>query len=131
MIRSILLVEDDLLDQTMFKLSFKNQEPAVSIACACNGLEAIQFLKNTIPDIIFLDQNMPEMNGLEFLKIIKSDKLLCQIPVVVFTPSLYLNKHNEDLLSQGAYGYVLKDLSMTGPGSVKGIIKQINKQSAA
>ena len=56
---------------------------------AKNGEEALQILENkaNIPDIILLDLNMPKINGIEFLSIIKKDNDLNHIPVIILTTS--------------------------------------------
>jgi len=55
-----------------------------------DGEEALEYLRgqgNQKPCIILLDLNMPKMNGIEFLKIVKADEELKKIPVVVLTTS--------------------------------------------
>jgi len=62
---------------------------------------------NPRPCLILLDLNMPRMNGLEFLKVIKNDEELKKIPVVVLTNS----KGDEDMLQSyryGVAGYIVK-----------------------
>jgi len=55
-----------------------------------NGEEALDYLKsesNDSPCVILLDLNMPKMNGIEFLKIIKVDEVLKEIPIIALTTS--------------------------------------------
>lgn len=56
---------------------------------ATNGKIALEKLKETtsLPDIIFLDLNMPIMNGFEFLIQIKKETTLCNIPIGIFSTS--------------------------------------------
>lgn len=63
----ILLVDDDPIFLTLAELAIKKEIDTVQIFKAMNGEEAIEFLKNESVDIIFLDLNMPIMNGWEFL----------------------------------------------------------------
>lgn len=63
----ILLVDDDPIFLTLAELAIKKESEEVEIFKAMNGEEAINFLKNQSVDIIFLDLNMPVMNGWEFL----------------------------------------------------------------
>jgi CheY-like chemotaxis protein len=76
-----------------------------------NGEDALKLLKQngTLPDIILLDLNMPKVNGIEFLKILKVDERLKYIPTIVLTTS----NNQRDLLECfkiGIAGYVLKPL---------------------
>ncbi|WP_370090205.1 response regulator [Ekhidna sp.] len=63
----ILLVDDDPIFLTLAELAIKKEQTSIEIFKAMNGEEAIEFLKNQSVDIIFLDLNMPVMNGWEFL----------------------------------------------------------------
>lgn len=108
---SILFIEDDMIERMKFertvsKLGFENK-----IIEASNGEEALHILeqKGAIPNIIFLDLNMPRISGLEFLQKLKSDERLRFIPTIVLTTS---NNH-KDLLECyriGIAGYILKPL---------------------
>ncbi len=78
---------------------------------AKNGEEALKCLedKSNIPDLILLDLNMPKISGIEFLKIIKANKDLLHIPIVILTTS----NNQKDLIEcykTGMSGYVLKPL---------------------
>ena len=64
----ILLVDDDPIFLTLAELAIKKESNSVEIYKAMNGEEAIEFLKKRNVDIIFLDLNMPIMNGWEFLE---------------------------------------------------------------
>jgi len=76
-----------------------------------NGEEALSFLEDrtNMPDIILLDLNMPKINGIEFLKILKRDEDLKHIPTIILTTS----SNQKDLLEcyrTGMSGYILKPL---------------------
>lgn len=108
--RPILLVEDDQIDIMTVKRALKKLNVTNQVASVVNGEEALKVLRNSEcikPAIILLDLNMPRMNGIEFLKIIKDDKNLCRIPVVVLTTS----QEEQDkrwCFSLGVAGYMLK-----------------------
>lgn len=63
----ILLVDDDPIFLTLAELAIKKEQESIEIFKAMNGEEAIKFLQSQSVDIIFLDLNMPVMNGWEFL----------------------------------------------------------------
>lgn len=69
-LNKILLVDDDPIFLTLAELAIKKERNQVEIFKAMNGEEAISFLKNQSVDIIFLDLNMPVMNGWEFLDVL-------------------------------------------------------------
>jgi CheY-like chemotaxis protein len=85
--KSILLVEDDQDDQIFFIEALSEIENATLYDVANNGKEALDRLQNQVmlPDLIFMDINMPMMNGIECLtEIIKNPKTT-NIPVVMLT----------------------------------------------
>lgn len=111
---TILLVEDDEIDAEAFVRSFKRQRIANPVRVAKDGIEALELLRGdgeheplAKPYMILLDLNMPRMNGIEFLKEIRSDSLLCKAVVFILTTS----ESDRDILS--AYenqvaGYMVK-----------------------
>jgi CheY-like chemotaxis protein len=110
---NILLVEDDEVDVMNVKRAFSKNNIKNPLFVAGNGVEALEMLENNIvplPKIIILDINMPKMNGIEFLKVMRADEKLKNISVFVMTTS------NEDSDKIKAYnlnvaGYILKPLS--------------------
>ena len=72
------------------KRAFKDLNVTNPLAHSVNGEVALNYLQdhnNEKPCVILLDLNMPKMNGTEFLKVIKADQELKQIPVIVLTTS--------------------------------------------
>lgn len=108
---NILLIEDDTIEVMKFNRVVKTLNLNHKIIEANNGEEALEILriKEIIPDIILLDLNMPKLNGLEFLRILKNDESLKFIPSIVLTTS---NNHKDVLecYKIGIAGYVLKPL---------------------
>jgi CheY-like chemotaxis protein len=88
--KPILLVEDDRVDAMTIKRALKELNITNLLVHTLNGEEAVNHLRNESnesPCIILLDLNMPKMNGIEFLKIIKANDEFKKIPVVVVTTS--------------------------------------------
>lgn len=113
----ILLVEDDQVDVMTVERAFKKNKIINPLFVSPNGEEALKFLRHEgvyrevekypRPGIILLDLNMPVMNGIEFLKVVKSDGDLKRIPVIVLTTS----KEEEDRFksfSLSVAGYIIK-----------------------
>ncbi|MDV2993958.1 MAG: Response regulator rcp1 [Chroococcidiopsis sp. SAG 2025] len=115
----ILLVEDDEVDVMNVKRAFKKNNITNSLYTASDGIEALSILRGSegepspIPQerrLILLDLNMPRMNGIEFLRELRGDANLKQIPVVMLTT------YNEDRDKVEAYnlnvaGYILKPVT--------------------
>jgi len=112
----ILLVEDDELDVISVERSLKKISQEHKLYTAYNGIEALEMLKNAdgelnfVPDLILLDLNMPKMNGIEFLKVLKNDEVLSAVDVLVMTTSGddADRKVTEGL---GVSGYLIKPLN--------------------
>ena len=87
--KTFMLVDDDADDRELFTLALQNVAPAVHLRCFKNGSEAIQHLKTTSTraDLIFLDLNMPIMDGWECIRQLKQDASLKHIPVIIYTTS--------------------------------------------
>lgn len=107
----IMLIEDDSIEIMKFKRTLSSLELKHSVLEANNGEEAFKLLeqKENLPDIILLDLNMPRLNGIEFLSILKQDEILKYIPAIILTTS----SNENDLLkcfSIGVSGYILKPL---------------------
>ncbi len=113
----ILLVEDDDVDAENVTRAFKKNKITNPLYITGNGEEALAFLRHEgtysdqtespRPGLILLDLNMPVMNGIEFLKIIKADDDLKMIPVVVLTTSQEESDRVESFKLSVA-GYIIK-----------------------
>lgn len=91
-IRRILLVEDDLDDQNFFCEALQMIHPKIYCVVANEGVQAIKLLDDMLPfDLIFLDLNMPKMNGFECLECIKGLEVHKHIPVVIMSTSKHIN----------------------------------------
>ena len=90
--KRILVVDDDTDDQELFCEALEQISINVECVIAENGLEALQHLEHPPPyDLIFLDLNMPVMNGYETLTVLKKDTKYRNIPVIIFSTT-----HNQN-----------------------------------
>jgi len=108
---NILLIEDDAIEVLKFNRTVSSLGLKHKVIEANNGEDAIKLLeiKENLPDIILLDLNMPRLNGIEFLTLLKQDDILKYIPTIILTTS----SNNRDLLKCfeiGVSGYILKPL---------------------
>ena len=115
----ILLIDDD--DSTNFyhKIVLKDLGLATKMEFAENGMEALEIMRGNRsngrpqPDVIFLDINMPLMNGFEFLEAMLNSSELSdlKIPVIMLTTSLHdLDRHKAEKFDM-VVGYLVKPLT--------------------
>lgn len=122
--KHIFLAEDDEDDRFLFNEALSLIEQSATLTWAANGLELMQNLKknaNPLPDVIFIDLNMPLKNGYECLAEIRKDgNGIRNLPIVVLTTSS--SQKNIDMAYEmGASYYAVK------PGSFDGLKAVIGK----
>lgn len=85
MMKNVLIIDDSIEIQTLLK--FLLESKGYHVDCSSNGEEALKRLglNMALPDLIFLDLQMPVMDGLSFLNIRKKNPLLKNIPVVLMS----------------------------------------------
>lgn len=112
---SFLLIEDDEVDIMNVKRAFEKNKITNPLHIARDGLEALELLKrkpkiDNFPNVILLDLRMPKMDGIEFLKNIRSDSELKKFIIIVLTTS----DDDRDVLSaynQNVAGYIVKPIT--------------------
>jgi len=100
----IIIVDDNLAN---LKIGNNILEEKYTVATASSAAKMFKLLENNTPDLILLDIDMPEMNGYEAIKILKSKPETKNIPVIFLTAK---TESNDDLegLSLGAIDYITK-----------------------
>jgi CheY-like chemotaxis protein len=109
-----MLVDDDLDDHEIFSIALNESKRSIEVVRAYDGVEALSQLRNEDnerPDFIFLDLNMPRMNGKQCLQQIKLDSSLKDIPVVIYSTSSEI-KDLIDAQSMGAIAFIVKSASI-------------------
>lgn len=107
---SLLIVDDDDIDATALRRALHKLKLLNPLYRAKDGMEALEILRNgevPSPYIILLDINMPRMNGIEFLEVLRADPELTYAVVFVLTTS----KSDEDIIAayrEHVAGYLLK-----------------------
>ena len=110
LLKPILLVEDDFVDASTAKQALQDLRVRNPVIHKTDGEEALEYLRdrnNDKPAMILLDLNMPKINGIELLQIMKADAELQQIPVIALTVSKY-EQDKLDTFDFGVAGYVIK-----------------------
>lgn len=109
------LVDDDIDDQEIFALALQRVDTSIACIFANDGLDALKKLhqdETFIPHYIFIDLNMPRMNGRQCLIEIKKINRLDNVPVIIYSTS----SEPADILETKALGatdYVAKPPSIS------------------
>ncbi len=105
----VLLIDDDLDDQEIFLLALGRTKLNIKCETAADGLKGLDKLEksDTLPDFIFLDLNMPNMDGKKCLVEIKKRPRYDNIPVIMYSTSSYINDIRETK-RLGATGFITK-----------------------
>jgi CheY-like chemotaxis protein len=106
---NILLADDDTDDCLFFKDALEGMPVSIKFTAVHDGEQLMQLLNqenNELPHILFLDLNMPRMNGFECLTEIKQNKNLDNLPVVIFSTSF--EKEVVNLLYESGAQYFIR-----------------------
>lgn len=108
-----LLIDDDLDDHEIFSMALEELKHAVELTSAYNAMQGLDMLRsgNVKPDFIFLDLNMPRINGKQCLSEIKNIESAGSIPVVIYSTSSEI-KDLVEVQRLGAEAYIVKSSSI-------------------
>jgi len=107
---AILLIDDDAEDQEIFIDALREVEPLLTCSVADDGEAALALLDNntvTAPDLVFIDMNMPKLNGKEVLHALKSSGKHNGVPVVMYS-TFFSPKDIQQIKALGAAHYMVK-----------------------
>lgn len=108
--KRILLADDDIDDRIFFQDAVEELDLKANVVSVCDGVELMEYLNsdcNELPEIIFLDLNMPRKLGCECLSEIKLDYTLKHIPIVIISTAFDIDVIN-NLYTKGAHYYIRK-----------------------
>jgi CheY-like chemotaxis protein len=111
-IREIVLAEDDADDREYFGELINHIRPAIKVRFVTNGVDLMNILRNFIPDLLFLDLEMPHKNGLQCLVEIRETPGLENLPVVIFSSTSRLS-NMQTAYEMGAHLFLYKSASFT------------------
>lgn len=106
----ILVVDDSVFDRRLISIALK-KEGFHRIYTAGDGADAVQKTKDLLPDLVLLDLNMPNLDGFGYCEMVRSDKAIPRMPIIVQT-SLKDRKSWMHALSCGADDFLTKPLDM-------------------
>jgi CheY-like chemotaxis protein len=106
----LFIIDDDIEDQEIFIEAVKEVDEGIYCSASISGEEALNVLEQEVdklPDLIFLDLNMPKLNGIQVLKEIKNIPGLKSIPVIMYSTS-FAPRDIEEIRQIGAAHHLLK-----------------------
>ena len=108
-----MVIDDDKDDRFFFREALTEMLSAAVCLEAKDGVDALHLLGKAeqLPDFIFLDVNMPRMDGKECLKNLKKDANLRNIPVIMYSTS-FSKESIEEFLALGSYYHLIKPTDM-------------------
>jgi CheY-like chemotaxis protein len=109
MTNKILIADDSKLVVSLVKNIFENEQDGFTIISAVDGKDAIEKAEKELPDIILMDWQMPEMSGIEALKLLKKNERTKSIPVLMLTAS----ESNNEAFEFGANDFIQKPFNKT------------------
>jgi DNA-binding NtrC family response regulator len=120
MTKEILLIDDDMDELEVFAEALHSVDKGIRCTQARDLKEALEFLSYSSPAYIFIDYNMPKVNGLECVSEIKKIKKLKDSRIILY--SNFVNEEmNEKAISLGAYKCVKK------PNMINVLIKNLKE----
>ena len=119
--KTVLIIDDSPTFRTMVSFALKKIAHFGNEIQAGDGLEALDALAKNSVDLMICDVNMPNMNGLEFLKMVKGDEKHKRIPVIMLTTE-GKDEDRERALKLGADAYLNKPFK---PNALKAEIERL------
>ena len=115
--KTVLLIDDNAVQIRTLNVMLKEK---YNVLMATSGVKALTLLEKKVPDIIFLDYEMPECDGRMTLEMIRQVENVKDIPVVFLT-GLNDKEHIDSVLELNPAGYLMK------PASIDSILEMIDK----
>lgn len=109
MTKTVLIVEDNELNMKLFNDLLETR--GCRIVQTRNGVEAVKLARETKPDLILMDIQLPEVSGLEVTQWLKDDETLRSIPIVAVT-AFAMKGDEEKILQGGCEAYLSKPISV-------------------
>jgi two-component system cell cycle response regulator DivK len=109
--KRILVVEDNKLDMRLLKDILEGS--GYETLQAADGLEAIDLAFASLPDLILMDIQLPEISGLEVTRRLRGDDRSRRIPIVAVT-AFAMGWHEREALDSGCDAYISKPISVLG-----------------
>ena len=109
-VQKIFLIDDDIDDQDIFIQALHSIDKTIQVSCAKDGQDALDKINEPgfiAPDLIFLDLNMPRVNGKQFLAAYKQFDSCKNVPVIIYSTSSQ-DTHMKETAALGASLFLVK-----------------------
>jgi DNA-binding NarL/FixJ family response regulator len=116
----VVIADDQQLVRTGFRLILTSQQIEV-VAEAADGVQAVDAVRRTHPDVVLMDIRMPKMDGIEATRRILADNT--PLPRIIVLTTFDLDRYVYAALSAGASGFLLKDVSPEQLGAAVRLIR--------
>jgi len=111
MYKKILLIDDDLDEQFFFTEALKEINTSAKFFFANSAKEGLNLIKFLLPDFVFIDINMPAINGLECLDLIADEKGSLQPSIIIYSTTIDKDIRN-NAIKKGATACIQKQNSI-------------------
>jgi DNA-binding NarL/FixJ family response regulator len=105
----VLIADDQSLVRAGFRLILERQPGVEVVGEAATGAEAVAQARRLAPDVVLMDIRMPELDGIQATRLIRSDPATADIRVIILT-TFDLDEYVYEALRADASGFLLKDL---------------------
>ena len=109
--RTILYIEDNASNTELVEQILVNHRPFIQLVSSTKGAQAVPLATEYAPDLILLDLDLPDMQGLEVIRLLHAEEKTMSIPVVVISADAIAH-HIEKLMNAGAKDYLTKPLDI-------------------
>lgn len=107
-IKKILIVDDEANNLQLIVESIEEIEQKYDILLANNAIKALGITKKEMPDLIITDWEMPGIDGIDYIKLVKSDEQIAHIPILMCTGVMVSSEHLKAALEAGALDFIRK-----------------------
>ncbi|HEY6901475.1 MAG TPA: response regulator [Puia sp.] len=131
MVKRFLLIDDDSDDRELFTEALSLVEPGIICEMATDAEEGLARLRKSdeAPDLIFLDINLPAMNGWQFLSKLKTEDGLSHIPVIMYSTSSNA-RDRKTALELGALCFITKPDAFRSLKGILGVVVEYANKKA-
>jgi CheY-like chemotaxis protein len=105
---TLLYIEDNESNQRLMERAI-SLRPGVTLITAFDGATGLELARESEPDVIFLDLHLPDVSGREVLRLLRTDRLTCNIPVVIVSADASPGQIKR-IRTEGAYAYLTKPI---------------------
>jgi len=109
MTKTVLIVEDNELNMKLFNDLLEAY--GIATVRTRSGVEALELTRQHWPDLILMDIQLPEVSGIDIIKILKEDEQTAAIPIIAIT-AFAMKGDEERIRESGCEGYLSKPISV-------------------